>query len=318
MFKLLMILILVSSNALGEITAYGCQYNAKNIKHACLKEESKKYTDYFFAIYDGHETANVSDYLESNFYSSFKRIQSLYEATKVKSFVSSLFINCFAKTYESLDEKYRNEGSSVLVAYIFNNYIYIVNCGDSRAAICIKGQPYNLNAEHVPLRKDEMERIQIAGGRVSIQYKNKTNNALVNNIHLSDHNYIDLAKILYPTEETDIFHKYCKYFENFEVYGEPLVNRQCILTRAIGYKSLKNLVIPIPEIKKIALDENVEFVIMASSWFWKFISTIQAVEIIKNCFLANKSLQDATRELAYSAINKGAKDNITVILIKLK
>ncbi|KAK4789706.1 hypothetical protein SAY86_017010 [Trapa natans] len=57
-------------------------------------------------------------------------------------------------------------GSTAVVAVLTPDKIIVANCGDSRAVLCRKGKAVPLSVDHKPDRPDELDRIQMAGGKV--------------------------------------------------------------------------------------------------------------------------------------------------------
>ncbi|XP_066382427.1 probable protein phosphatase 2C 30 [Miscanthus floridulus] len=57
-------------------------------------------------------------------------------------------------------------GSTAVVAVVGPRHLVVANCGDSRAVLCSGGAAIPLSDDHKPDRRDELERIDAAGGRV--------------------------------------------------------------------------------------------------------------------------------------------------------
>ncbi|HSC24994.1 MAG TPA: PP2C family protein-serine/threonine phosphatase [Candidatus Babeliales bacterium] len=122
------------------------------------------------------------------------------------------------------------------------------------------------------------------------------------------------------------------------------------VSRAIGDKELRdNLIIPIPEIHEINLNEEHNFLILASDGIWNNISSESAVKIVSQTMkmpaeqlktkypdnpvvqygqlkgLSDEPIKEngddhlklVARALAYEAITAGSTDNISVIIVYL-
>ena len=63
-------------------------------------------------------------------------------------------------------------GSTAAAVMISPRYIYFINCGDSRTLLCHKGQVVFYTEDHKPFNPREKERIQNAGGSVTLQRVN--------------------------------------------------------------------------------------------------------------------------------------------------
>lgn len=60
-----------------------------------------------------------------------------------------------------------NTGSTAVVAVVCDTHIWVANCGDSRAIMALKGgATCALSVDHKASRKDEVARVQAAGGMV--------------------------------------------------------------------------------------------------------------------------------------------------------
>ncbi|XP_076889539.1 putative protein phosphatase 2C 75 [Bidens hawaiensis] len=57
-------------------------------------------------------------------------------------------------------------GSTAVVSILTKEYMFVANCGDSRAVLCRNGRPIPLSVDHKPDREDERARIEGCGGRI--------------------------------------------------------------------------------------------------------------------------------------------------------
>ncbi|KAI3731278.1 hypothetical protein L1987_62466 [Smallanthus sonchifolius] len=57
-------------------------------------------------------------------------------------------------------------GSTAVVSVVTKEYMFVANCGDSRAVLCRNGRPVHLSVDHKPDREDEQARIEGHGGRI--------------------------------------------------------------------------------------------------------------------------------------------------------
>jgi protein phosphatase 1B len=100
-------------------------------------------------------------------------------------------------------------------------------------------------------------------------------------------------------------------------HKSDLIDNKYLFSRAIGYKST-NLISAVPEIKKYDLLDSYEFIIMATSVFWNFLTTEAAIELARHYLSCGNAVDDVVEELGRYAINRGAENNLSLILIKLK
>lgn len=77
-------------------------------------------------------------------------------------------------------------GTTAVCAFISPRFIYIANCGDSRAVLCRQGEPVFSTQDHKPGLPSEMDRIVKAGGSVMIA---RVNGSLAVSRALGDYDY---------------------------------------------------------------------------------------------------------------------------------
>lgn len=69
-------------------------------------------------------------------------------------------------------DNWDRSGSTAAAVLISPRYIYFINCGDSRTLLCNNGQVAFYTEDHKPFNPREKERIQNAGGSVTLQRVN--------------------------------------------------------------------------------------------------------------------------------------------------
>ncbi|XP_047182228.1 protein kinase and PP2C-like domain-containing protein [Vigna umbellata] len=87
------------------------------------------------------------------------------------------------------------------------------------------------------------------------------------------------------------------------------------VTRSIGDDDLKPAVTAEPEITENTLCPDDEFLVMASDGLWDVISSTEVINIIKDTV---KEPGMCSKRLATEAVERGSKDNITVIVVFLR
>ncbi|KAG0462740.1 hypothetical protein HPP92_021216 [Vanilla planifolia] len=87
------------------------------------------------------------------------------------------------------------------------------------------------------------------------------------------------------------------------------------VTRSIGDGDLKPAVTAEPEIIETTLSADDEFLVMASDGLWDAVSNKEVISIINNTV---KEPAMCSKRLASEAIERGSKDNITVIVVFLR
>ncbi|XP_010696551.1 protein phosphatase 2C 50 [Beta vulgaris subsp. vulgaris] len=177
-------------------------------------------------------------------------------------------------------------GSTAVVAIVCPTHIIVANCGDSRAVLCRGKAPMPLSVDHKPDRKDELDRIEAADGKV-IQWN------------------------------------------GYRVFGV------LAMSRSIGDRYLKPWIIPDPEVTIVQRAKDDDCLILASDGLWDVLTNEEVCDAARRRILlwhkkngANISsdrgnsidlaAQAAADYLSKLALQKGSKDNITVIVVDLK
>ncbi|XP_048563535.1 probable protein phosphatase 2C 6 isoform X2 [Triticum urartu] len=179
-------------------------------------------------------------------------------------------------------------GSTAVVAVICSSHIIVSNCGDSRAVLCRGKQPVPLSVDHKPNREDEYARIEAEGGKV-IQWN------------------------------------------GYRVFGV------LAMSRSIGDRYLKPWIIPVPEVTIVPRAKDDECLILASDGLWDVLSNEEVCDVARKRILLwhkkngvnlssaqrngdspDPAAQAAAECLSKLALQKGSKDNITVIVVDLK
>ncbi|KAH7576966.1 hypothetical protein ACOSP7_002335 [Xanthoceras sorbifolium] len=92
----------------------------------------------------------------------------------------------------------------------------------------------------------------------------------------------------------------------------PRVDGQLAVARAFGDKSLKIHLSSEPDIAVEMIDDNAEFIILASDGIWKVMSNQAAVDSIKHI----KDAHSAAKHLIEEAVSRKSKDDISCIVVK--
>ncbi|KAH8482405.1 hypothetical protein H0E87_029740 [Populus deltoides] len=258
-------------------------------------------TAHFFGVYDGHGGSQVANYCRDRFHSALSEEIEFVKNGLIDGSIKDgcqeqwkkAFTNCFLKVDAEVGGKGGAEpvapetvGSTAVVATICSSHIIVANCGDSRAVLCRGKEPVALSVDHKPNREDEYARIEAAGGKV-IQWN------------------------------------------GHRVFGV------LAMSRSIGDRYLKPWIIPEPEVMFIPRAKEDECLILASDGLWDVMSNEEACDLARKRILVwhkkngvtlsssrgggiDPAAQAAAEYLSNRALQKGSKDNITVIVVDLK
>ncbi|XP_041001385.1 protein phosphatase 2C 16-like [Juglans microcarpa x Juglans regia] len=268
-------------------------------------------SSHFFAVYDGHGGSQVANYCCERIHLALAE-----EIGAITDYLSNgkigenqqlqwekAFTSCFQKVDDEVGGKVgrgidesigdasdpvapETVGSTAVVAVICSSHIIVANCGDSRAVLCRGKEPIALSTDHKPNREDECSRIEAAGGKV-IQWN------------------------------------------GHRVFGV------LAMSRSIGDRYLKPWIIPEPEVVFLPRARDDECLILASDGLWDVMSNEEACEVARKRILLwhkkngtaslvergtgiDPAAQAAADYLSMLALQKGSKDNISVIVVDLK
>ncbi|XP_044471823.1 protein phosphatase 2C 53-like isoform X2 [Mangifera indica] len=266
-----------------------------------MSKRFSQQTAHFFGVYDGHGGSQVANYCcDRVHYALAEELELVRKCLSDGSAKDGsqerwkkAFTNCFLKVDSEVGGKAGQEpvapetvGSTAVVAIVCASHIIVANCGDSRAVLYRGKEPMALSVDHKPNREDEYARIEAAGGKV-IQWN------------------------------------------GHRVFGV------LAMSRSIGDRYLKPWIIPEPEVMFISRAREDECLILASDGLWDVMTNEEACNLARKRILvwhkknavtlpsqrgngADPAAQAAAEYLSNRALQKGSKDNITVIVVDLK
>ncbi|KAE8100053.1 hypothetical protein FH972_017985 [Carpinus fangiana] len=258
-------------------------------------------TVHFFGVYDGHGGSQVANYCRDRVHMALAEEIELVKGSLSDGSIKGsceeqwrkAFTDCFLKVDDEIGGKASLEpvapetvGSTAVVAIICSSHIIVANCGDSRAVLCRGKEPMALSVDHKPNREDEYARIEAAGGKV-IQWN------------------------------------------GHRVFGV------LAMSRSIGDRYLKPWIIPEPEVQFLPRTKDDECLILASDGLWDVMTNEEVCDLARKRILLwhkkngvtlptirgegiDPAAQAAAEFLSNRAIQKGSKDNITVIVVDMK
>ncbi|XP_037473755.1 probable protein phosphatase 2C 52 isoform X2 [Triticum dicoccoides] len=86
------------------------------------------------------------------------------------------------------------------------------------------------------------------------------------------------------------------------------------MSRAFGNRLLKQFVVAEPEIQDQEIDDELEFLILASDGLWDVVPNEDAVSLVK----MEEDPEAAARKLTETAFGRGSGDNITCVVVKFQ
>uniref|UniRef100_A0A7E4ZZC8 protein-serine/threonine phosphatase n=1 Tax=Panagrellus redivivus TaxID=6233 RepID=A0A7E4ZZC8_PANRE len=125
----------------------------------------------FFAVYDGHGGARVSEYAGIHLH---KRIvnNQFYKEGRIPEAIQHGFMELDELMLQDDNIKEEMSGATAIMVLVKNNIVYCGNVGDSRAVSCNQGIAMPLSFDHKPCNELEQRRITAAGGFVEFNRVN--------------------------------------------------------------------------------------------------------------------------------------------------
>ncbi|PHT47304.1 Protein phosphatase 2C 16 [Capsicum baccatum] len=280
-----------------------------------LSQSLSHLTSHFYGVYDGHGGSQVADYCRKRVHLALVEELKLPKHDLVDGSArdtrqvqwEEVFTNCFLRVDDEVGGKVNMDlcddnintssctsepiapetvGSTAVVAVICSSHIIVANCGDSRAVLYRGKEAVALSIDHKPSREDEYARIEASGGKV-IQWN------------------------------------------GHRVFGV------LAMSRSIGDRYLKPWIIPEPEVMFVPRAREDECLVLASDGLWDVMTNEEVCEVARRRILlwhkkngsnplpergqgVDPAAQAAAEYLSSMALQKGSKDNISVIVVDLK
>lgn len=122
----------------------------------------------FFGVYDGHGGKFVSKFLEKNLPNFFLDKRVKYPLKK--TYINTVYTHLQDLLKDKFKEYSNHCGSTCLVVthfkYNTQNYINVMNSGDSRCVLCRDNTAIPLTKDHKPYWPEERRRIEKLGGKI--------------------------------------------------------------------------------------------------------------------------------------------------------
>jgi serine/threonine protein phosphatase PrpC len=254
---------------------------------------------FFFAVYDGHGGNGCSLYLKENLHNFIKNFskESINEAINK---VEENFLKNEA-LYENGEIKDQS-GSCGIMALIQQNKLIIANVGDSRLVIFKKSSLFFSTEDHKPGSPSEKTRIENAGGKI---YQTPTLLPLYQN-----GKPIDIPWRVFPGRLS-----VSRTFGDVEAKNESL-------------GGMKNVVVALPDITEIELDEEFNFIVLGCDGIFDVLSNEEILECVK-IVLKEKEIKDfknvnmsqlcgdIAEMIIKSSLAKDSFDNVSCIVVAI-
>jgi len=236
----------------------------------------------FFAVFDGHAGAKVSNYSAQKLLEAIISNEDFKSALTPDSLAPEGVKKGILNGFLSLDDRMREipemasgedkSGSTAILTIMSPDRIFFANCGDSRAVFCSNGEVKFSTQDHKPINPIEKERIQNAGGSVMIQ---RVNGSLAVSRALGDFEYKNVQ----------------------------------------GKGPCEQLVSPEPEVFEVLRSEADEFLVLACDGVWDVMTNEELSAYIRHCMQLTDDLKEICNNVVDTCLFKGSRDNISIEII---
>ncbi len=274
-----------------------------------VNERIKREGPDFFVVCDGHSGDQVAEELSKNLSLYFSEFLPL-SRTKKEAFEKAL-----SKAEKTISH---DAGSTVVAGYFGKNHLHVAWVGDSRLAgkTCA-------TQDHTLARKDEWDRVCGAKGVIfRMINQQKTSPWRINGL-------MPTRTIKDPREKGQTWRDLPLRFTfgNIEVASDSKEHSfslekqtDCFLVKdfySLEMLPLPGQIIADPEYIKVDLNEENDLFIFATDGLWDVFSNKDAISLVEKFMQEKKSMDDAAKALVRAACERGSRDNITAVLVRL-
>lgn len=193
-----------------------------------------------------------------------------FDGTNPALLAHDLTARALQQTCESLDACISASGvaggTTALLAYRSEQFLYVANVGDSRAVLCRASTAVPLSVDHSPTLLREQRRLESLPGGYVIQGR---------------------------------------------------VRGSLTLTRALGDAQLRPWISPIPDITRVQITPEDQFLLLACDGFWDVFTNDEAIALAVRLLESTSSPALAALALRDAAFARESTDNITVCVLHL-
>ncbi|CAI5960094.1 unnamed protein product [Closterium sp. NIES-64] len=256
----------------------------------------------YAGIFDGHAGSASARFLKDELYIDCMdaleggALLSDEDLDAVEEALQDAFIQADQRLLQWLAEHSEEpeSGSTGTVAFVRKDRLFIAHLGDSRAVLGVGGDTEDLSQDHKPhgespIAKAEIKRIEKAGGWVS------------------------QGRVCGVVAVSRAFGN-----ANFKTRREQMlsegVKKGRWTTRFVSKRSFQSdWISAVPDVYAAEVEEDAEFVIIASDGLWEGVKSSEAVAFVRRELESHGDIQQATDNLASFALqDRKGEDNISI------
>lgn len=251
--------------------------------HSCVLGLPAGLKDWsFFAVYDGHAGAFVSNHCAGNLldvitkHDAFQNFDmDKHDDNTIKEVMRLGFLelDTLLRQTPTITNGEESSGTTVSSCLLSPTKFFFANCGDSRTLLCRNGSVAFSTRDHKPHLEDEKNRIEAAGGSVIMM---RVNGSLAVSRALGDFEYKDNSQV----------------------------------------DAVQQLVSPEPEVTVLERDEKQdEYIVVACDGIWDELSNEDLCAFVSSRLKITSNLEQICNDVIDTCLHKGSRDNMSIILI---
>ncbi|KAL2339595.1 hypothetical protein Fmac_007535 [Flemingia macrophylla] len=264
----------------------------------------------FAAVFDGHGGFSSVQFLSANYRDELYKecvaalqgglllVEKDFKA--IKGALQEAFLKADMKLLKRLEMKEEEDesGATATAIFIGDDKLLISHIGDSSVVLCRSGKAEVLTSPHRPYGNnktslEEIKRIREAGGWIS-------NGRICGDIAVSR----AFGDIRFKTKKNEMLQKGVQEGR----WSAKFISR---------VQLNKDLVVAYPDIYQVALGSDAEFVVLASDGLWDYMSSSEAVSLVRDQLRKHGNIQQACEALAQAALDRRTQDNVSIIIADL-
>ncbi|CAM6094503.1 unnamed protein product [Calypogeia fissa] len=285
---------------IGKVTVQGLREEMED--DALVLEGPLGFT--YAAVFDGHVGIDAVNFLRDELYKEC--VDALQEGKLLESddqnAVQEALVNAFHQTDTRLlswlesDSEEKEAGATATILFMRDNSVTVAHVGDSRAVLSQGGKAVDLSGDHRPFGNSktsvaEIKRIKTEGGWVS-------NGRLFSTLSVSR----AFGDVGYKTKKTEML--------------EDGIAQRLWTKSFIQRFNLDGIWLSVtPDVSQIKLEDNAEFIIVASDGLWDSFKSNDAVQFIRKQLKKHGDVQKATEAIAQATLERQGQDNISIIIL---
>jgi len=291
----------------------------------------------FFAVYDGHGGAEVSDILHSmlhlqlvmssnfasNIEKSIRETFSRVDCQLLEGFLDNISHDkCTSPSMRRSMSPYslfESAGSTASCVLVRGNPMRatVAWVGDSRVLLCRDGEPVAISVDHRVSNLKEQERIsKLLGHHIN-------NGRLDGNIAITRgfgnmRNKLGFLKMKQPEKiDSTMATMQGSYLSPETQKMKSLHVQELPELSDSSNSNHQDAFICEPEIRTVDIVKEDEFFVIRSDGVFDCLSNENCVNIVRRALMEGKELSEAARALTQTALDLGSNDNVTAIVIAL-